>query len=86
MRYPVSHFEWRVAAQLEGGDVEAIVVVSVRKVVNVKATNRIDTIVDGAFPGSFACPGEISFQSRSSSVKVAHDVSVVGPTLSEYFF
>ena len=72
--------------QLQGGDVEAIVIITIRKVVNVISGHSVNTVIDCTLVGSFTCTSEIGFKGWSSCIKIGHNISVISPPFAKHFF
>ena len=58
-------------------------VIAVSKIVDIVSRDSVHSIVHCSLVGPCTCASEVGLEGWSSSVKVAHDVSVVGPALSE---
>ena len=70
-------------AEFTGAYVEAILVVAVSEIVDVVSRDRVNSIVYCSLVGPGSCASKVGFEGWSSRVQIAHDVSVVGPALSE---
>lgn len=72
--------------QLEGAQVQAVMVVPICEVVDEVTSNRVDTVVHCTLVSSATCSSKVGFKSWGAGVKVTHDIGVVSPTFSENVF
>ena len=72
-----------IGKELQRGNIEAVMIVAIREIIDIVPSNCIYPIVDRSLVGPLARTREVRFQGRRPSVKVAHHVSVVCPSFAE---